>query len=35
VSVVAAWKSGNGSRLVREFVELARRCCTRLKTQHA
>lgn len=35
VSVVAAWKSGNGSRLVREFVELARRCCARLKTPHA
>jgi len=26
VSIVVAWKSGNGSRLVREFVDLARRC---------
>jgi LysR family hca operon transcriptional activator len=26
VSVLAAWKAGNGSRLVREVVELARRC---------
>jgi len=25
--VVIAWKSGNSSRLVREFVQLARRCC--------
>jgi len=27
VSVVVAWKSGNNSRLLREFVELSRRCC--------
>lgn len=27
VPVVVAWKSGNGSRLVREFVQLTRRCC--------
>jgi LysR family hca operon transcriptional activator len=27
VSVVVAWKSGNTSRLVREFVELSRHCC--------
>jgi LysR family hca operon transcriptional activator len=27
VSVVVAWKRGNGSRLVREFVNLARRAC--------
>ena len=27
VSVVIAWKSDNNSRLVREFVDLARRCC--------
>jgi LysR family hca operon transcriptional activator len=26
VSVLVAWKAGNGSRLVRELVELARRC---------
>jgi LysR family hca operon transcriptional activator len=28
VAVLAAWKSGNSSRLVRELVELARRCCS-------
>lgn len=33
VSIVVAWKSGNGSRLVREFAELARRC-TKSKTHH-
>jgi LysR family hca operon transcriptional activator len=27
VSIVVAWKSGNGSRLVRQFVDLVRRCC--------
>ena len=27
VSVLVAWKAGNGSRLVRELVELAQRCC--------
>lgn len=27
VTVVLAWKRGNASRLVREFVQLARRCC--------
>jgi LysR family hca operon transcriptional activator len=32
VSVVVAWKTGNGSRLVREFVDLARRCCAKIKT---
>ena len=32
VSVVVAWKSGNNSRLVREFVELSRRCCRDLQT---
>lgn len=26
VSIVVAWKRGSGSRMVREFVELARRC---------
>ena len=26
VSVLVAWKAGNASRLVRELVELARRC---------
>jgi DNA-binding transcriptional LysR family regulator len=26
VSVLVAWKAGNGSRLVRELVELAQRC---------
>src|SRR5690606_4289261 len=26
VSLLAAWKAGNGSKLVRELVELARRC---------
>ena len=26
VSVLVAWKAGNGSKLVREFVELAQRC---------
>jgi LysR family hca operon transcriptional activator len=33
VSVVVAWKSGNASRLVREFVELARRF-PKHQTQH-
>lgn len=28
VSIVVAWKAGNGSRLVREFVNLARLCGT-------
>ena len=28
VSIVVAWKRGNSSRLVREFVELARQCAT-------
>jgi LysR family hca operon transcriptional activator len=32
VSLVLAWKSGNNSRLLREFVELAKRCCKELKT---
>jgi LysR family hca operon transcriptional activator len=32
VSVVIAWKSGNSSRLVREFVDLARRCCRDIQT---
>jgi len=32
VSVVVAWKSGNNSRLLREFVELSRRCCRDLET---
>ena len=27
VAVVLAWKSGNNSRVVRQFVDLARRCC--------
>jgi LysR family hca operon transcriptional activator len=30
VSIVVAWKTGNGSRLVREFVSLVRRCCAEL-----
>lgn len=34
VSVVAAWKSGNASRIVREFIELARRCCGGIQTRH-
>jgi LysR family hca operon transcriptional activator len=34
VSVVAAWKAGNPSRLVREFVDLARRSCIPNKTSH-
>jgi LysR family hca operon transcriptional activator len=34
VSVVAAWKSGNNSRLLREFVELARRSSGPAKTSH-
>jgi LysR family hca operon transcriptional activator len=29
VSVVLAWKDGNGSRMVREFIQLARRSCAR------
>lgn len=33
VSVVIAWKSGNNSRLVREFVDLARRCCRDIQTR--
>lgn len=32
LSLVVAWKSGNTSRLVREFVELSRRCATELET---
>lgn len=28
VSIVVAWKRGNNSRLVREFVSLVRRCCS-------
>jgi hypothetical protein len=31
VSIVIAWKQGNDSRLVREFVRLVRRCCEALK----
>ena len=31
VSVLVAWKSGNDSRLVREFVDLARRATSKLK----
>ena len=27
VSILVAWKSGNSSRLLREFVETVRRCC--------
>lgn len=27
VSIVIAWKQGNNSRLLREFVKLVRRCC--------
>ena len=34
VSVVAAWKQGNGSRLTKDFVEIARKCCDSLKTLH-
>lgn len=34
VSVVVAWKSGNASRLVREFVELSRRCCSSGEMRH-
>jgi LysR family hca operon transcriptional activator len=33
VSVVVAWKRGNTSRLVREFVELSRRCCRNGETR--
>jgi LysR family hca operon transcriptional activator len=33
VSVLIAWKSGNGSKLVRELVDLARSCCAARKTQ--
>lgn len=32
LSVVAAWKSGNSSRLVREFIDIARQCSRNLKT---
>jgi LysR family hca operon transcriptional activator len=28
VSIVIAWKQGNDSRLLREFVKLVRRCCS-------
>lgn len=31
VSIVIAWKSGNASRLVREFVRLVRGCCSEPK----
>lgn len=31
VSIVVAWKAGNNSRLVREFVRLVRRCCGQRK----
>jgi len=31
VSIVVAWKEGNRSRLVREFVRLVRRCCGSLE----
>jgi LysR family hca operon transcriptional activator len=31
VSIVVAWKKGNNSRLVKEFVRLVRRCCEPLK----
>jgi DNA-binding transcriptional LysR family regulator len=34
VSVVVAWRTGNSSRLVREFVSLARRCCRNVQTPH-
>jgi LysR family transcriptional regulator, hca operon transcriptional activator len=34
VSIVAAWKQGNGSRLTREFVEIARKSCEMIKTSH-
>lgn len=34
VSVVVAWRSGNSSRLVREFVSLSRRCCRSAQTLH-
>jgi LysR family hca operon transcriptional activator len=34
VSIVVAWKRGNTSRLVRGFVELARRCAQGGKTPH-
>jgi hypothetical protein len=27
VSIVVAWKHGNQSRLLREFVKLVRQCC--------
>lgn len=33
VAIVAAWKHGNGSRLLREFVELARRSSSGGKTR--
>lgn len=32
VSVVLAWKSGNNSRLLREFIDLSRRCCRDIQT---
>ena len=31
VSLLVAWKAGNGSRLVRELVDLASRCGSTLK----
>jgi LysR family hca operon transcriptional activator len=31
VPIVIAWKQGNESRLVREFVQLVRRCCDALR----
>lgn len=34
VSIVAAWKRGNASRLLREFVDLARRCNFAGETLH-
>jgi LysR family hca operon transcriptional activator len=32
IAIVAAWKSGNTARLVREFVELARQCTAAIAT---
>jgi LysR family transcriptional regulator, hca operon transcriptional activator len=34
ISILAVWKRGNSSRLVHEFVELARRCIETVKTLH-
>lgn len=30
VSIVVAWKQGNGARVTRDFIDIARRCCQSL-----